>query len=544
MKKLLITEEDRRHILNLYGLINEQEVTIPPPMDVLINFQSGCHSNKGGNKCSANQVSNNIDPKIKEIEDFLRKAPKGKLIEVVLSSGESQVPNKDAEKTDLPRLKPGVLSQMRYTSLEQYLTTKFQTWISQGVISSMPRLTKIDPVIGPTAWDPKKGAQHPDYTKEQFMKVTLRVTNEPVTQTTTVKVTGETTIPNVDPGCAVGLKIRVYVPTHKCQNAEFFIFANNTLLYNVSGGMTANLNNADTSLGVPTSSAQKFSKKLLNPGYGLLPNGDETTGSYKYGNKNNNGDLNGYRSDTFIVTQEQSAKIVKEGNGFINIWMVATTKNAHRDIPVVTIRKIVDGKETVVLPPTEKKAVQSKLLTLDACGNKVVDTDNGATAPVITTYLNQLLAQKNNIKKGIKPGEEGEEKIDTKQLVLDRTSDLITKATSLMNFIIDTPSTKEELPKIQERITNDYNVFYTELNKEPKLTKTPSGKYENETWNGKMYGDVRMDLDLFYRIFDGVYKKDGKIDPTGIKAEGSSRLGLGTIRGNMRKIKNTLMLQA
>ena len=542
MKKLLITEEDRKHILNLYGLINEQEAAIPPPMDVLINFQSGCHSNKGGNKCAANQVSNNIDPKIKEIEDFLRKAPKGKLIEVVLSSGESQVPNKDAERVELPRLKPGVLSQMRYTSLEQYLTTKFQTWISQGVISSMPRFTKIEPVIRPTAWDPKKGAQHPDYTKEQFMKVTLRVTNEPVTQTTTLKLTGETIIPDVDPGCAVGLKIRIFVPTHKCQNAEFFIFANNTLLYNSQGGMTANLNNADTSLGIPTSSAKPlFSKKMLNPGYGLLPNGDGTLGSYQYGKKSFGGDVGGGRSDTFVVTQEQSANIIKEGNGYINIWMIASTKNAHRDIPNVTITKNVNGVEKVVYNK-KPQVSKGKLLTLDACGNKVVAANNGQGAPVITTYLSQLKAQKESLRKGINPAEEGEEKLDTKQLMLDRTSNLITKATELMDFILETPNNQQSVPKAQERITSDYNVFYTELNTEPKLIRDSSGKYVNKTLYGDLYGDVRMDMDLFYAIFGAIYGEGDKVDPTGVKGTGSAKLALGNIKSKLRQIKSTMML--
>lgn len=549
MKKLLITEEDRKHILNLYGLINEQEVVIPPPMDVLINFQSGCHSNKGGNKCAANQVSNNIDPKIKEIEDFLRKAPKGKLIEVVLSSGESQVPNKDAEKVDLPRLKPGVLSQMRYTSLEQYLTTKFQTWISQGVISSMPRFTKIEPVIGPTAWDPKKGAQHPDYTKEQFMKVTLRVTNEPVTQTTTVTTT-ETTKVQPSPDCAVGLKIRVYVPRHTCQNAEFFILANNTLLYNSQGGMTANLNTANSKRGVPNAEERpKYSKKVLNPGYGYLPNGDGTLGSYSYGNFNDDGNIGKGRSDTFVVTEEQSRKIVSEGNGYINIWMIATTQTAHRDLPKVQITKIINGVNTTVYDG-EPKVVQGKILTLDACGNKVVEADNGQAAPPVTSYLNALLTQKRSIMKGFSPNEVESEQDDYKAPWLEKSSGLIKDGEILMNKILPLSSTSTGKTEAVKIIKSYYTPFYTKINAEPNYSRDQRGNYINPTLNSDMYKDVKMDLDLFYEIFDAIYKQQekdvrngiakGEINPKG-RSLPNGTIDLTGIKQDLGKIKKEKM---
>ena len=111
------------------------------------------------------------------------------------------------------------------------------------------------------------------------------------------------------------LKIRVYVPRHACQNAEFFIFANSTLLKNINGGITANLNNADTERGIPKSTCKGescFDAEVLNPGYGWLPNGDGTYGGYSYGSQNKSGDIGKGRSDTFIVTEEQSKKIVEQ----------------------------------------------------------------------------------------------------------------------------------------------------------------------------------------------------------------------------------------
>lgn len=554
MRKFVITENEKQHILGLYGLISEQQTNETlPSMNVTVNFKSGCHSNKGGNKCPANQVSTNIDPQIEKIKTFLKNAPKGKLIEVVLSAGESQVPNKDAEKTELPRLNPGELSKMRYQSLEGYLTQKFQEWIKEGIITSMPRFTKVEPVIGPTKWDPAKGADNPVYTKEQYLGVVIRVTNEPVTTQTTKPITGSTTIP--DPGCAVGLTIRVYVESHNCQNAEFFIFANNTLLYNTQGGITANLNNANTSLGVPTSSGTKFSAKVLNPGYGKIPNGDGKFGGYKYGNVNNSGDISGPRSDTFVVTEEQSRKIISEGNGKIVIWMICTTKVAHRDIPNVVITKNIQGRNTVVYNDKPGKT-EGKLLVLDACGDKLSEGGNDQK-PDATQYLNQLKSLKYNIQKDVGTPEANNEETDTKQALLERSGDLRNTSYQLMNNILNekystakfSPNPKAPLyndntaKELSSLISTSFTNFNTLLDQQPSLRRNRNGRYESNFINPgivklrgqDMYGDVRYDMDDFYAIYDSIYvDEEGNVNPNGV----SNTKGVLLLPGIISRLNN------
>jgi hypothetical protein len=401
----------------------------------------------------------------------------------------------------------------------------------------MPRFTKVEPVIGPTKWDPAKGASHSDYTKEQYLGVVIRVTNEPVTIQTTTVPPKTTTIP--DPGCAAGLKIQIYVKTHNCQNAEFFVFANNTLLYNTQGGMTANLNNSNVSLGIPTSTATKFSSKALNPGYGRLPNGDGKFGGYTYGTKNNDGDISGGRSDTFIVTEEQSRQIVADGGGKIVIWMICTTKVAHRDLPFVRITKNVSGKETVVYPDQKPGKTEGKLLVLDACGNKLSDGGNDQK-PDATQYLNQLKSQKNSIQKEVGTPEQNNEQSDTKQVLLERSGELRNSSYQLMNTILSEKYSKEKFSVNEKDPKYDFGVykelatllktyfanFNTLLDQQPSLRRNRNGRYESNFINPgivrinnqDMYGDVRYDMDDFYAIYDAVYVNDeGNLEPDGIK---------------------------
>ena len=141
-KKLLITEDDKKHILNLYGLLknklNEATTTTLTPIEVIVNFESGCHSNTGGEDCPSGQVDTIFSPFIEQIKTFVKSAPKNEIVEVVLSASESQVPNRDAEKpkgTDgkRPKLEQKELSKKRYSTLKTYLTDVFKKMMSDGI---------------------------------------------------------------------------------------------------------------------------------------------------------------------------------------------------------------------------------------------------------------------------------------------------------------------------------------------------------------------------------------------------------------------------
>jgi hypothetical protein len=567
-KKIIISEQEKTHILGLYGLINEEiDPNVGGTVTLTNKYQAGFYTVNAIDTVTNKQIKDQLDVELAKVTEFVKKYPNS-IVSIKFISQESAIPNKDNEGYHGKSwLEPGGLSDLRKSYLEQYIKRYFDSLKTTGVIPSSVEVPPLEyekrdtvtPWVGTpfcpdgstleqqrstcfTKYKAGKETAYKDYydkyqsEQNTSIVITVQIKKE---QTTGSTVTTTTT---VSEDCAMGLKIRVYIPSHNCQNAEFFLFANDTLLYNSQGGMTANLNNSNTSLGIPTGAAKPFfNKKMLNPGYGYLPNGDGTEGNYQYGKKSFRGDLEGGRSDTFTVTEEQSAKIIKEGDGYINIWMIATTKNAHKDKPTVTITKNVNGVNKVIYNK-QPGVVKGKLLTLDACGNKAVGTDNGKKQPNVTTYLSKLKAQKESIRKDTKPSEGEEEKIDTKQLLLDRTSVLIDRATELMEFILDSPNSGQ-LKQTQERIAADYNEFYTELNTEPKLTIDSSGKYENKELEKSLFGDVRMDLNVFYSVFNAIYKNSkNEIDPSGAKATGTDKLALSQIKSKLRSVKSTLMV--
>lgn len=145
-----------------------------------INFPSGMHSAQRGN------VAGILGPQLKEMQDFLV-ANKGAVVEIILSSSESQVPNYDVETTPKTKLQPGQLSKMRYSTIETYMTQWLQGLLQQGIITQMPKIIPMQPVIGKTAWNPpsnatpeqiKKLAASTQYTDEQWLEVTLKVVAE------------------------------------------------------------------------------------------------------------------------------------------------------------------------------------------------------------------------------------------------------------------------------------------------------------------------------------------------------------------------------
>ena len=91
-KKLIITEEERKEIKTLYGLITEQDATQKNPeltLDLAGTFGSGKYLIPG--------KADKIDDLINQIREF-KKQNAGSVIEISVNSGESQVPNYDREK--------------------------------------------------------------------------------------------------------------------------------------------------------------------------------------------------------------------------------------------------------------------------------------------------------------------------------------------------------------------------------------------------------------------------------------------------------------
>jgi len=309
MKKYTLYEELNR-MKGLMGykngdyknpIISEQNEKTPS-INKSVEFGPGTYEPEGTYKKWSWSVPKTLDPELAKIKEFLTKNPTGYIVNVNLTAGESKIPNKDNHKG--VRVKPKYLSNKRMETLKKYISDVFNNWKKEGVTKDEIKFTINEPIIGKTEWvgqpfcettssdDPEgykcstkfygqyvktpEGKElQQQYTSEQFLRVTINVNKVEDSSTTTDGGGGEK---EKDPGCIAGLEIKVFVPNHACQNAEFFLFANNHLLQNEAGGYTANLNNNTTHRGIPSNSIGKktkamFPAEVMNPAYGHLPNG-------------------------------------------------------------------------------------------------------------------------------------------------------------------------------------------------------------------------------------------------------------------------------
>jgi hypothetical protein len=610
MRKFLITEEDRKHILGLYGLIREAIDPNSGGTVTLINkYESGYYTTSAVDKSDTlgKTIKDKLDAELVKVTEFVKKYPNS-IVSVKFTSRESSLPNTDNEKTGYfkkHRLDVGELSKAREYYLNQYIQSYFQSLKDQGVIQSSVQVPPVEFVPqdpskkfissnkNETPWCIKGDPQIPandtqgyactgkDYKvngdvknnwfnqkngiyaselkafkdeQSSSIEITVKIAQPATSATTTLKplVTTTTTIPK--PDCAAGLKVRIYVPTHRCQNAEFFLFANKTLLYNSAGGYTANLNNSDASRGVPTyGSLPSIPAWLLNPGYGDLKNGDGTF-NYGYGKSKPGGDLEGGRSDTFTITAEQSAQIVKDGK--IEFYFICTTDDAHDDIPQIEVLKngksLIDEKtKKEVENPLDVNSIKGRLFTTDACGTTLIrnttklgKSDEASYAGLRAQYIQQLVAEREKImnNSGIanKIQRIFKKEPDSKGLELSRAQSLINEMLDLVKKIIakDQMYIGKDVAITDANLQAVYTKLYNIIKPSEGVSFERSGgigsggpyTYSDKTINSdKLYGDIRRRLEEFYKAFDAVFYDDNteKITPTGIPKRA-------TISANMR----------
>lgn len=555
-RKLIISEQEYNHIRGLYGIIKEEIGPNGGTSEVENFYKSGFYTTNAIDQKTKGPIKDKITAELNKAIPFLKENPNS-IVQITFESQESAIPNTDNEGVENQkgdRLQTGVLSDYRKKYIELFVNAYVQGLKDNGVIPPEVKVPEVvhnkkepvTPWVGTpfckagstdeqqrsvcvTAYRKCMASTCKDYKNkydaEQNSKVIITVKKDTPTPTPTP------TPPPSD--CATNLKIRVYVPKHNCQNAEFFMFANNTLLYNIRGGMTANLNNRNSARGIPrVNSEPEFPAECLNPGYGWLPNGDGTLGSYTYGQHNDDGDLGKGRSDTFIVTEEQSKQIVENGNGKINIWMIATTSSAHNDIPVVVIEK--DGKEVYNAKP---KLVQGKLLTLNGCGTEVLEEGTSEDVPDVSNYVTQLKTQKQEVLTKLSGSGELTDKqkkrlakkgtnIDQKGLMLERADDLLnktkelavnlTKTAKLGGTCQPTVSLNEVKEPLSTLITNGYRELYNIINDEiegqPTFARDPEYKAFDSDFieNNDLAGDLRMLLTPAMNIFDSIYYNQSK----------------------------------
>lgn len=222
-KRLLVTEQERKDILSMYGVLNEvagesKEITISGQTF----FDNGRWKQLSGSGIES------LNTQLSNAKKFLLDN-KGSVVYIKITAGESQVTNYDNDTPDQSGkgtlVQPGYLSDRRAITLKNYLIQYFTELLNSGTISQMPIFEPNQTVIGQTKYT--KGVDNPEdpkYIPERFVTVDLKL-QAPFL-------------------CVVGLTIEVYYDRsklcgkpHQCDEAIFNILLNNTVIGQ------ANLNN-------------------------------------------------------------------------------------------------------------------------------------------------------------------------------------------------------------------------------------------------------------------------------------------------------------
>ena len=572
-RKLLITEEEKKHILSLYGLIKEEPDPISETstsafkIDKTINFAPGYYRHKGPVTTKAGttydwDVDKTLKDELQKIREFLKNNPTGYVVEANLYSGESKIPNNDNELGGT-QVKENYLNEARLNSLKSYLNPIFELWKTEGITKTDFKINEYKK-IGDTKWVDtpfcpanttdersctttyfarlKAGDQtakdyKTKYDAEQYFRVNIEVkkvetsvSNKTTENPTTTGSTPTTGTTKITEGCATGLKIRVDVAKHECNNAEFFVFLNSTLLYNVDGGYTANGNNANTF--VWSDSGKKIRAKRLNPGYGKI-------GTKKYGLLGDNGNV---RYDEFIVTAEQSKEIIQNSpDGKINVWYICTfAQGCHLDTPTVKIYK-----NDLPIYEGQPMSDNSLLITLDGCGNEVSNKVDEYAIEPDTDALRQKI-QNDRMSMVIDNENDVPDKEDTKQLQLKASNTLKTMMDyieklfthpSISAIYYDKGETLKQYQRTYTAVGGKQMRINYNIPENKELFDWFSAQKENETLrmyldeikklvtqnkyqmlgdqftdknirNNPLFGDVRTNLESFYNQFNDLFKFD------------------------------------
>lgn len=150
MKTIILTEEQAKNVI--HNLLNEDGPT--PTTKPLKQFNITNSFSSGQYQLTTTEE---IDAAINEINVIVSKTPDVKY-DVVVTSSESKVPNRGVG------LKPGELSIRRGQSAENYIKSKLGDKVNFQV--------KNLGIQGPE-WNPQNGSDNPQYTKFQYVTISL-----------------------------------------------------------------------------------------------------------------------------------------------------------------------------------------------------------------------------------------------------------------------------------------------------------------------------------------------------------------------------------
>jgi hypothetical protein len=106
MRRLLITEEEKRRILGLYGLLKE-DIDPNSGGTVTINnvYKAGWYTTAAIDQLTNKTIKDQLDVELVKVTEFVRKNPNS-IVSVKFTSQESAIPNTDNEKAGFFKDKP------------------------------------------------------------------------------------------------------------------------------------------------------------------------------------------------------------------------------------------------------------------------------------------------------------------------------------------------------------------------------------------------------------------------------------------------------
>jgi hypothetical protein len=361
MGRLIISESERTDIMRQYNLILEQDDQPREPLviDKVVTFPAGYYSAK---------YLKDLAPEVAKITQYLKSGKGGAfLVEVEMSSGESQIPNSDAETKNPEGTTQGWLAQQRQTTITQYITDQLQGFVTQKLLLSLPKFT-INPIaIGETPWVGQTFLQPngEKYVCTEKEKLTGCVAKYRACKTSTCKdlaskyaseqyIRVKLTLKELtsQKQCLDNMVIEVNYTkgNHNCNSAVYKISINDILLKREDGQSFASLNNDTVN-----------TNKNLN----VYNNNPRQNGGPRY--------------NKFIVTPDIANQLLAGGVNSFKISATCWNPLNHRDPNwgmgchegvgdvVVTNGK---GQKSSFVSSTPKGRNETKtLVTINACGS-------------------------------------------------------------------------------------------------------------------------------------------------------------------------------
>ncbi len=407
MKRLIISELEKKIILEKYGILNEQTQPVTQPqsnvedeskivlnVDKNVTFPAGYYN-------QSYLENSEIQTEINKVIDFLDKnkntsTTQTYIVSLTIESGESQIPNTDNENGRV-KVEPGFLANERGKSIVNFVKTLLGNrvqveptivppkigkteWVGQ-VFCPKNKLTAGDtqgyvclnsnfrPAPNVVNWQNGKKNQYKDlltkYIEEQYVRVNIIV--KQVIKKPVVTLTPTNRDTDVKPECLKGMTIQLNYTDlskqHVCNSAiyEVYLRGNNGetfLLTRDDGAKYASLNNNAKKL------KQSKNKDLLDK---LLPydNDPDKNGGRRYNN--------------FIVTDEMVSEFVKKGsNKFTVIAKCLNPMNltdwnggCHKGVGNIEIVTGLGEKFSYLSQTPDGRDKSKELVTVNSCGKKV-----------------------------------------------------------------------------------------------------------------------------------------------------------------------------